>query len=78
VNHGAPKDKRDYNMMKIYDFPVATRINKKNITLQDIKDFIKRHKKDKPAFKRYANFYFILYLSKVLDIQVIIIDKFIN
>ena len=56
--------------MKSYDFPVLSRIDKKNITLQDVKDFIKRHRKDKPVINRYSNFYFILYLAKVLDIHV--------
>jgi hypothetical protein len=64
------------NVLKSYDFPVVTRSDKKNITLQDIKDFIKRHKKDKPAINRYSNFYFILYLAKVLDIQVFIINLY--
>lgn len=59
------------NILKSYDFPIPSRIDKKNIILQDVKDFIKRHRKDKPSINRYSNFYFILYLSKVLDIQVL-------
>jgi len=58
------------NILKSYDFPVSTRIDKKVITQQDVKDFIKRHKKDKPAVNRFANFYYLLYLSKILDIYV--------
>ena len=58
------------NILKSYDFPVTTRIDKKIITQNDVKEFIKRHKKDKPAINRYSNFYFILYLAKILDIQV--------
>lgn len=58
------------NILKSYDFPVPSRKDKKVITQNDVKDFIKKHKKDKPAINRYSNFYFILYLAKILDIQV--------
>ena len=44
-------------------------MNKKAVTLNDVKDFIKRHKKDKPI-NRYANFYFLLHLAKIWDIEV--------
>jgi hypothetical protein len=63
-------DKKDMNYLKSYDFPVASRIEKGIVTESLIKDYFKKHKKDKPLVK-YANFYFLIYLAKVLDLQVI-------
>ena len=34
-----------------------------------IKDYFKKHKKDKPLVK-YSNFYFLVYLAKVIDVNV--------
>jgi len=60
------------NILKTYDFPVACRTDKGVVTDSMIKDYFKKHKKDKPLIK-YSNFYFLLYLSKVIDIGVSII-----
>jgi hypothetical protein len=60
------------NILKTYDFPVASRTDKGVVTDSMIKDYFKKHKKDKPLMK-YANFYFLLYLAKVIDIGVRII-----
>jgi hypothetical protein len=57
------------NILKSYDFPVASRTEKGVVTETMIKDYFKKHKKDKPLVK-YANFYFLLYLAKVLDVNV--------
>ncbi len=59
------------NILKSYDFPVATRTDKGIVTETMVKDYFKKHKKDKPISK-YANFYFLLYLAKVIDINVIV------
>jgi hypothetical protein len=59
------------NILKSYDFPVASRTEKGIVTEQMIKDYFKKHKKDK-ALDKYANFYFLLYLAKVIDIGVYI------
>jgi hypothetical protein len=57
------------NILKTYDFPVASRTDKGIVTDSMIKDYFKRHKKDKSLVK-YSNFYFLLYLAKVIDIGV--------
>lgn len=57
------------NILKSYDFPVASRTDKGIVTESMIKDYFKKHKKDKPISK-YANFYFLIYLCKVIDISV--------
>jgi hypothetical protein len=57
------------NILKSYDFPVASRTDKGIVTESMIKDYFKKHKKDKPITK-YANLYFLIYLAKVLDISV--------
>ena len=36
---------------------------------QRVKDYFKKHKKDKHLVK-YANFYFLLYLAKIIDVNV--------
>jgi nuclear protein localization family protein 4 len=69
LSHGAPVDKKDMNILKSYDFPHITRTDKGIVTETMIKDYFKKHKKDKPLVK-YANFYFLIYLAKVLDIGV--------
>lgn len=57
------------NILKSYDFPFATRTEKGIVTDTMIKDYFKKHKKDKPLNK-FSNFYFLLYLAKVIDINV--------
>jgi hypothetical protein len=69
VGHGAPQDKHDFNILKSYDFPVASRSDKGIVTENMIKDYFKKHKKDKPLAK-YGSFYFLIYLAKVFDIGV--------
>lgn len=63
------------NILKTYDFPVASRTEKGIVTDQMIKDYFKRHKKDAPLVK-YANFYFLIYMAKIIDLGVIIIFYF--
>jgi nuclear protein localization family protein 4 len=69
VAHGAPVDKQGMNILKSYDFPVASRMDKGIVTEVQIKDYLKKYKKTKTSIK-YANFYFLVYLAKVLDIGV--------
>jgi hypothetical protein len=57
------------NILKTYDFPVAGRLEKGIVTESMIKEYLKKHKKDQPIYK-YGNFYFLLYLAKVIDIKV--------
>ncbi len=57
------------NILKSYDFPVVGRTEKGIVTETMIKDYFKKHKRTKPLMK-YANFYFLVYLAKVIDINV--------
>lgn len=57
------------NILKTYDFPVASRTDKGVVTEQMIKDYFKKYKNTSPEIK-YANFYFLLYLAKVIDPEV--------
>ena len=57
------------NILKSYDFPVASRTDKGITTETMVKDYFKKHKKDKHLVK-YANFYFLLYLAKIIDVNV--------
>lgn len=43
--HGQPKTKKDYNILKNYDFPVFNR-NGKFPNRQDYKNYIKKHKNE--------------------------------
>jgi len=65
------------NILKSYDFPVATRTDKGIITENMIKDYFKKHKKDKPLDK-YASFYFLIYLAKVIDVNVLNLILFLD
>jgi hypothetical protein len=57
------------NILKSYDFPVASRMEKGIVTEQHIKEYLKKYKKTSPNLK-FANFYFLLYLAKVIDLGV--------
>lgn len=54
------------NILKSYDFPIASRTEKGIVTEAMIKDYFKKHKSSKPLVK-YANFYFLLFLAKTID-----------
>lgn len=54
------------NILKCYDFPIASRTDKGIVTEAMIKDYFKRYKSTKPIIK-YANFYFLLFLAKTID-----------
>ena len=68
--HGVPVDKKNMNILKSYDFPVASRLDKKSITESMVKDYFKKHKKDSGLIK-YANFYVLVYFAKCIDVNVI-------
>jgi nuclear protein localization family protein 4 len=42
--HGQPKGKKDFNILKNYDFPASNR--GKMVTNKDFKEFLKRHKSE--------------------------------
>jgi len=66
--HGVPVNKRNFNILKSYDFPVVSRRDKKTVTESDVRDYFKKHKKDSALIK-YANFYCLLYFAKAIDIS---------
>lgn len=66
--HGQPKESKDYTILKNYNFLAQNRQMKPNKT--DLKNYIKAHKSDKSSHK-FANFQFLLYLAKQLDIDTV-------
>jgi hypothetical protein len=56
------------NILKNYDFPVKCRSDKGVVTDNMVKEWFKKHKKTKPAIK-YANFFFLIYLAKILELE---------
>jgi nuclear protein localization family protein 4 len=69
VAHGVPVNKMDMNILKSYDFPVSRRLEGKNITETMVREYFKKHKKDKGLVK-YGNFFVLLYFAKCIDINV--------
>ena len=68
IAHGAPTDKKNQNILKSYDFPVAMRTEKNVVTENMIKDYFKRHKNDKPLNK-CASFFFLIFIGKTIDLE---------
>ena len=68
IAHGVPQNKKDQNILKTYDFPIPSREPKGIVTQKMINDYFKKHSNDKPEIK-CANFYFLLYISKKIDIE---------
>ena len=68
LGHGVPQSKKGMNILKTYDFPVAARTEKGIVTEQMIKDYFKKYKSEKPEIK-CANFYFLLFMAKTIDID---------
>ena len=68
IAHGAPTDKKDKNILKSYDFPVAMRTEKNIVTDDMVKEYFKRHKRDKPL-DRCASFFFLIFIAKTIDVE---------
>ena len=68
VAHGQPKEMKDYNILKNYDFLAQNRQMKPN--KNDLKNYIRAHKNDEST-KKFANFHFLLYIIDFLDIDTI-------
>ena len=64
--HGQPKTKKDYNILKNYDFPVFNREKLPN--KGDYKNYIKRHKGE-PSKRKFACFSLLLYIAELMDID---------
>lgn len=67
IAHGQPKSKKDYNILKNYDFPVLNRA--KVPTQKDFKEYLKRHNKNEPSQRRFANFHLLAYIAEIMDID---------
>lgn len=66
LQHGHPKTKKNYNIMKSYDFNVPNRDRKTQ--RKDFRDYFKRSK-SMPAQERFACFNFLLYLAEIMDLD---------
>ena len=68
VANGQPKEIKDYNILKNYDFLAQNRqmVPNKN----DFKTYIRNHK-SLPSTEKFANFQFLIYLSEQLDIDTV-------
>ena len=67
LSNGQPKTKKDYNILKNYDFPVRNRGGKAS-TRKDFQDYIKRHKGE-PSQRKYACFSLLMHVADLLDID---------
>ena len=58
IGHGIPKSKKDYNILKNYDFPAYNRGGKVP-SKKEFSDYLKRHKGE-PSQRKYACFTLVL------------------
>jgi NPL4 family len=65
LGNGQPRSGIDYRYLKYYDFPVYNR-GKKEPTVKDFQDYLKRHKGE-PSQKKYASFQLLVFLAEFLD-----------
>ena len=66
VAHGQPAHDNDFNVMKIYDFPVRNR--DKPATPAEFTGYLKKYKSD-PSERIFANFQLLVYSSELMDID---------
>lgn len=66
--NGMPKNAKEYSILKNYDFLAANRQMKPN--KNDVKNYIRAHKSDNSS-EKFANFNFLLYIIKELDIDTV-------
>lgn len=60
-------NKKGYNILKSYDFPIASRMEKEILTKNHIQDYFKKKKNEKPQIK-YSCFNFLIFLAKTVDL----------
>jgi len=53
--------------LKHSDFPIENRKNPQNMA--NLKEYLLRYK-NKPSWEKFADFHLIVYLSKIIDIEV--------
>ena len=68
IAHGVPSDKKGQNIIKTYDFPIASNAPKGIVTQKMIKDYFVKYKKTDPNIK-CANLNFLIYIAKTVDIE---------
>ena len=68
IAHGVPSNKKGQNIIKTYDFPVASNSPKGIVTQKMIKDYFQKYKKTDPNIKS-ANLNFLIYIAKTIDID---------
>lgn len=66
--NGQPKEMKDSNILKNYDFLAQNRRMRPN--RNDLKNYIRAHKSD-ASTKKFANFQFLIYIAKELDIDTV-------
>ena len=64
--HGQPSHSKDYNILKIHDFPAKNR--DKPATQADFSGYLKKYKAEKSE-RKFANFQLLLYLADMLDLD---------
>ena len=72
IAYCVPTDKKDQNILKIYDFSVSLKTDKNIVTENIIKDYFNRHKDDKP-FVKCASFIFLIFIGKNIDLEVLVL-----
>jgi nuclear protein localization family protein 4 len=68
IANGQPKESKEYTLLKNYDFLAQNRQFKPNKS--DLKNFIRGTQSEENP-KRFANFQFLLYIVKMLDIDTV-------
>ena len=66
VAHGQPTHQKDYNILKIYDFPVVNR--ESPATPGEFTGYLKKYAAE-PSERAFANFQLLLYLAEMMDID---------
>ena len=64
IGHGTSQDHR-FSILKNAEFPARGR---KKITVSDLKAYMQRYK-SKPAFTKYGDFNFLLYIAEEFDLE---------
>lgn len=64
--HGQPTHEKDYNVLKIHDFPAKNR--DKPATHNEFQGYLKKYKAEKSE-RKFANFQLLLYIADLLDID---------
>jgi nuclear protein localization family protein 4 len=64
--HGQPQHGKDYNILKIHDFPAKNR--DKPASQAEFSGYLKKYKAEKSE-RKFANFQLLLYVADLLDLD---------